>query len=101
MKKTDKFVWTNQADEAFKDLKRMLSTAPVLATPIEKEPMMLYIAATSRVISIVMVVERPERTRHSWFRGRYTMSVKYSQPPSKTIPTIRRCAMVCTWQQRS
>src|SRR3954464_13625362 len=63
MKKTDKFVWTEQADEAFKDLKRMLSTAPVLAAPIEKEPMMLYVAATSRVISIVMVVERPEKDK--------------------------------------
>src|SRR3954464_13603779 len=60
MKKTDKFVWTDRTYEAFKDLKRMLSTAPVLAAPIEKEPMMLYIAAPSRVISIVMVAERPE-----------------------------------------
>src|ERR1043165_8634744 len=61
--KKGKFVWSEQADEAFKDLKRMLSTAPVLAAPIEKEPMMLYIAATSRVISIVMVVERPEKDK--------------------------------------
>src|SRR3954466_12490117 len=61
MKKRDKFTWTPKADEAFKDLKCMLSTAPVSATPIEKEPMMLYIAATTRVISIVMVVERPEK----------------------------------------
>ena len=60
MKKTDKFVWTPQADEAFRDLKRMLSTAPVLAAPTEKEPMFLYIAATNRVVSAVMVVERPE-----------------------------------------
>src|SRR3954462_15846408 len=63
MKKTDKFTWTPQADEAFKELKRMLSTAPVLVAPIEKEPMLLYIAATTRVISIVMVVERPEKDR--------------------------------------
>ena len=41
----------------------MLSTAPVLAAAIEKEPMMLYIAATTRVISIVMVVERPEKDK--------------------------------------
>src|SRR3954467_5216406 len=63
MKKTDKFTWTPMEDEAFKDLKRMLCTAPVLAAPIEKEPMMLYIAATSRVINIVMVVERPEKDK--------------------------------------
>src|SRR4051812_14992165 len=63
MKKTDKFTWTSQADEAFKEFKRMLSNAPVLAAPIEKEPMLLYIAATTRVISIVMVVERPEKDR--------------------------------------
>ena len=50
-------------DEAFKQLKRMLSTAPVLAAPTEKEHMMLYIAATTRVNSIVMVVERPEKDR--------------------------------------
>ena len=63
MKKTEKFTWTPQADEAFKELKRMLSTAPILAAPTEKEPMMLYIAATTRVISIVMVVEHPEKDK--------------------------------------
>src|SRR4051812_13151003 len=63
MKKTDKFTWTPKANEAFNELKRMLSTAPVLAAPIEKEPMMLYIASTSRVINIFMVVKRPEKDR--------------------------------------
>ena len=63
MKKIDKLKWTPQVDEAFKELKRMLSTAPILAAPTDKEPMMLYIAATTRVISIVMVVERPEKDK--------------------------------------
>src|SRR4051812_12664308 len=63
MKKSEKFTWTPQATEAFRDLKRMLSTVPILAAPTEKEPMMLYIAATSRVISAVMVVERPEKDK--------------------------------------
>lgn len=59
MKKTNKFTWTAQADAAFHDLKRMLSTSPVLATPT-KEPMLLHIAATSRAINVVLVVERHE-----------------------------------------
>ena len=48
MKKTDKFVWSSQADEAFVELKRMLATATILASPLSKEPMLLYVAATNR-----------------------------------------------------
>jgi ribosomal protein S21 len=33
MKKSDEFVWTNEVDAALKDLKRVLSIAPVLAAP--------------------------------------------------------------------
>ena len=38
----------------------MLTTPPVLAAPTPKEPMLLYITATSRVVSTVIVVERKE-----------------------------------------
>ncbi|KAK1625913.1 hypothetical protein QYE76_000228 [Lolium multiflorum] len=50
----------DQADAAFKELKKMLATAPVLASPLEREPMLLYIAATNRVMSVVVAVEREE-----------------------------------------
>ncbi|KAK1665476.1 hypothetical protein QYE76_053635 [Lolium multiflorum] len=48
------------ANATFKELKQMLATTPVLASPLEREPMMLYIAATNRVVSVVVVVEREE-----------------------------------------
>ena len=38
----------------------MLSTTPILAAPAPGEPMMLYIAATLRVVNAVFVVERTE-----------------------------------------
>jgi hypothetical protein len=60
MKKSDTFVWTTQADAAFKELKQMLSTASMLASPMPKELMLLYIAVTNRVVSAVVVVEREE-----------------------------------------
>jgi hypothetical protein len=60
MKKSDTFVWMTQADTTFKELKKMLSTAPILASPLPKEPMLLYIAATNRVVSVVVVVEQEE-----------------------------------------
>jgi hypothetical protein len=58
MKKSDgKFEWTKEADTAFAQVKKVLSTPPVLVAPREKEPQ-LYIAATHQVVSMVLVVER-------------------------------------------
>jgi hypothetical protein len=60
MKKSDTFVWMTKADATFKELKQILSTALVLASPMPREPMLLYIAATNRVVSAVVVVELEE-----------------------------------------
>ena len=60
LKKTDKFVWTEEADAALAQLKDVLSRAPILAAPKTREPMLLYMSATNLVISVVMVVERLE-----------------------------------------
>ena len=63
LKKADGFVYSNEGDEALRDLKRALTTTPVLAAPAYKETMLLYIAATSRVVRVVMAVERSEPGR--------------------------------------
>jgi hypothetical protein len=59
-KSDDKFEWTEEADVAFAQLKKVLSTPLVLVIPNEKEPLLLYIAATHQVVSTVLVVERSE-----------------------------------------
>src|SRR3954469_4374917 len=51
LRKADKLEWMPEADDAFEDLKRPLSTSPVLVTPKEREPLLLYIAATHQVVS--------------------------------------------------
>ena len=60
MKKTYHFVWSDAANEVFETLKRQLAEPPVLAAPIEKEPLLLYVAATNRAVSVAVVVERKE-----------------------------------------
>ena len=60
MKKSDKFEWTPEADAAFAELKALLSTQPVLAAPISKEPLLLHIASTGQVVSTILTVEREE-----------------------------------------
>ena len=49
-----------KADTAFVELKTLLSTQPVLAAPISKEPLLLYIVATGQVVSTILTVEREE-----------------------------------------
>ena len=49
MKKTDNFVWSDAANAAFEDLKKHLAKPPVLAAPVDKVPLLLYVAANARL----------------------------------------------------
>src|SRR5438552_7357921 len=60
LKKQDKFQWTSEAQQAFEELKEFLTNPPMLVLPMPEEPLLLYIAATSHVVSTVIVVERQE-----------------------------------------
>ena len=78
MKKTYHFVWSDAANTVFEDLKKQLAEPPVLAAPVDKEPLLLYVAANARAVSVAIVVERKETARNIRFNGRFTMSVRYS-----------------------
>jgi hypothetical protein len=60
LKKTGKFEWTEDAKEAFESLKVYLTSSPILTPPKKNEDIMLYISATSTVVSAAIVVEREE-----------------------------------------
>src|ERR1041385_6552193 len=60
LQKGEKFKWTEEARNAFADLKNTLSTPPILAVPKEREPLYLYIEAHSRVVITSFVVEHAE-----------------------------------------
>jgi hypothetical protein len=60
LRKSGPFVWTNNVEEAFQELKRYLISPPVMVAPEPGEPLLLYIAATSEAVSMVLVVERPD-----------------------------------------
>ena len=81
--KSDKFLWDEEADRAFEELKKTLSTAPVLAAPTDMEPMLLYVAANERVVSAVVVAERAEEGKSIQYRDLSTTLAKSSQIQSK------------------
>jgi dsDNA-binding SOS-regulon protein len=60
LKHQEKFMWTSEADQALAQLKDFLSKPPVLMDPHKKENLLLYLAATTHVVSTAIVVERKE-----------------------------------------
>jgi ribonuclease HI/dsDNA-binding SOS-regulon protein len=88
LKKTDKFVWTDEADNALEQLKQFLTTAPVMVAPAKEETLLLYLSATTQVVSSVLVAERPEEgAQYPVQRPVYYVSevlsdskTRYSQP---------------------
>jgi hypothetical protein len=60
LKKIGKFEWIEEAKKAFESLKVYLTSSPILTPPKKHEDMMLYIAATSTVVSATITVERQE-----------------------------------------
>jgi hypothetical protein len=58
MKHVGKFEWTLKADKAFAELKRYLTSPPIMVAPTTREPLLLYIMATPRTASAILIVER-------------------------------------------
>jgi hypothetical protein len=63
MKKSDHFTWSPEAQEALDLLKEMLKSPPILTAPTAEDPMLLYISATTQVVSVALVIEREEPRR--------------------------------------
>jgi hypothetical protein len=57
LKKQDKFQWTQEVEEAFKDLKKYLITPSTLVAPELHENLQLYISAMSNVVSTAIIIE--------------------------------------------
>jgi dsDNA-binding SOS-regulon protein len=56
-KHQEKFVWTTEADQALAQLKDFLSKPPVLMAPRKQEQLLLYLAASTHVVSTAIIVK--------------------------------------------
>jgi hypothetical protein len=91
-KSDDKFEWTEEADTAFAQLKKVHPTPQVLVAPNGKEPLLLYNAATHQVVSTVLVVERSEEGKaHGVQRPVYFLSEVLS-PTKQRYPHYQKLA---------
>jgi hypothetical protein len=56
LKKTDRFVWAPEAQEARDKVKELLIKALILVPSTDRVPLLLYIVATAQVVSTVLEV---------------------------------------------
>jgi hypothetical protein len=60
LRKVERFTWTPEAEEALRNLKALLTNAPILVPPAAGEALLIYVVATTQVVSAAIVVERRE-----------------------------------------
>jgi hypothetical protein len=58
LRKTERFSWTPEAEEALENLKALLTCVPILVPPAPGEALLIYVAATTQVVSAAIIVER-------------------------------------------
>jgi hypothetical protein len=93
LRKTERFTWTPEAEEALGNLKALLTSAPILVPLAAGEALLIYVAATTQVVSAAIMVERREEGHALPSRGRSTSSVKYCPRPKSAT---RKSRSYCT-----
>nr|GEV61872.1 reverse transcriptase domain-containing protein [Tanacetum cinerariifolium] len=68
-KKSD-FQWTAKAEAAFKQIKKLIVELPTLTAPMEKEKLIVYLAATRKAIITLLMTEREAKQMPVYFVSR-------------------------------
>ncbi len=56
-RKEVKFLWTAECEDSFQKLKVLLTSAPVLALPVEDKPFVIYNDASKQGLGCVLMQE--------------------------------------------
>ncbi|GKE65647.1 reverse transcriptase domain-containing protein [Tanacetum coccineum] len=68
-KKSD-FLWTEEAESAFKQMKELIAKLPMLIAPEEKEELIIYLAASKEAVSVVMMTQMEAKQMPIYFVSR-------------------------------
>ena len=84
LKASERFTWSEEADTAFEQLKLFLTKPPIMTAPQLDETLLIYIAATSRIVSTAIIIER-EEARHVYrvLRPVYFISEVLNEPKTR------------------
>lgn len=58
LRKAGCFEWSVEAQEALDGLKSLMTRAPILVPPKDKDSLLLYVAGTAQVVNSMVIIER-------------------------------------------
>nr|XP_025684548.1 uncharacterized protein LOC112785303 [Arachis hypogaea] len=76
LKNKKAFQWTDKCEQAFTTLKDTLSKPSILQTPLQGEPLFLYLSVTNWAISSALVAEREKKQFPIYFTSKTLQNVE-------------------------
>ncbi|GJS64869.1 reverse transcriptase domain-containing protein [Tanacetum coccineum] len=79
------FRWTQEADVAFRQMKKLIAELPMLAAPKEREELIMYLAAAKEAISAVLMTEREGKQMAVYFVSRALRGPEINYTPMEKL----------------
>ena len=94
LKRSNRFVWTRECEDAFVKLKEYLASPPVLCKPELGTPLRLYFAVTKKAISSVLLQEQDQVQKLIYFVS------KVLQGPEVRYQALKKAALAVVFSAR-
>ncbi|GKE25477.1 reverse transcriptase domain-containing protein [Tanacetum coccineum] len=79
------FQWTPEAEEAFKQMKKLIAELPTLTAPRDNEELIIYLAVAKEAISAVLMTDREGRQIPVYFVSRTLRGPKVNYTPMEKL----------------
>ncbi|GKE91008.1 reverse transcriptase domain-containing protein [Tanacetum coccineum] len=83
-KKSD-FQWTQEAEAAFKQMKKLIAELPMLSAPKENEELIVYLAAAKEAISAVLMTDMEGKQVPVYFVSRALRGPEINYTPMEKL----------------
>ncbi|XP_024010553.1 uncharacterized protein LOC112085951 [Eutrema salsugineum] len=81
----NRFEWDERCETAFQELKNYLASPPILAKPVEGEPLFLYIAVSATAVSGVLIREERSEQKPIFYISQTLTNAKTRYPQIEKV----------------
>ncbi|GJT51315.1 putative retrotransposon ty1-copia subclass protein [Tanacetum coccineum] len=87
----DEYKWTEEAERAFQEMKKLIMDLPSLTTPTTEETLYVYLALATEAVTAVLLTKRKGKLRREAITEVILYSASPPSPPYYSSITIEAC----------